>query len=100
MEAIGIVKNEWATLANRGVTADELRDAKTFLTGAYPLRFDGNSRIARILTGMQIQGLPIDYIHTRNAKVNAVTMEDIKRVATRILKEKNLYFVIVGRPTP
>ena len=49
---------------------------------------------------MQIQGLPIDYIHTRNAKVNAVTMEDIKRVATRILKEKNLYFVIVGRPTP
>ena len=100
MEAIGIVKNEWATLADRGVTADELRDAKTFLTGAYPLRFDGNSRIARILTGMQIQGLPIDYIHTRNAKVNAVTMEDIKRVATRILKEKNLYFVIVGRPTP
>lgn len=100
MEAIGIVKNEWAILADRGVTADELRDAKTFLTGAYPLRFDGNSRIARILTGMQIQGLPIDYIHTRNAKVNAVTMEDIKRVATRILKEKNLYFVIVGRPTP
>ena len=99
MEAIGIVRKEWAALADRGVTADELQDAKTFLTGAYPLRFDGNSRIARILVGMQTQGLPMDYIHTRNAKVNAVTMEDIRRVSARILKEENLYFVIVGRPT-
>ena len=99
MEAIGIVRKEWAALADRGVTADELQDAKTFLTGAYPLRFDGNSRIARILVGMQTQGLPVDYIHTRNAKVNAVTMEDIRRVSARILKEENLYFVIVGRPT-
>lgn len=99
MEAISIVRKEWAALAERGVTADELQDAKTFLTGAYPLRFDGNSRIARILVGMQSQGLPIDYIRTRNAKVNSVTIEDIKRVSTLILKEKNLYFVIVGRPT-
>ena len=99
MEAIGIVRKEWAALADRGVTADELQDAKTFLTGAYPLRFDGNSRIARILVGMQTQGLPMDYIHTRNAKVNAVTMEDIRRVSARILKEESLYFVIVGRPT-
>ena len=99
MEAIGIVRKEWAALSDRGVTADELQDAKTFLTGAYPLRFDGNSRIARILVGMQTQGLPMDYIHTRNAKVNAVTMEDIRRVSARILKEENLYFVIVGRPT-
>ena len=99
MEAISIVRKEWAALAERGVTADELQDAKTFLTGAYPLRFDGNSRIARILVGMQSQGLPIDYIRTRNAEVNSVTIEDIKRVSTRILKEKNLYFVIVGRPT-
>jgi len=99
MEAISIVRKEWAALAERGVTADQLQDAKTFLTGAYPLRFDGNSRIARILVGMQSQGLPIDYIRTRNAKVNSVTIEDIKRVSTRILKEKNLYFVIVGRPT-
>jgi zinc protease len=99
MEAIGIVRKEWAALADRGVTADELQDAKTFLTGAYPLRFDGNSRIARILVGMQTQGLPMDYIYTRNAKVNAVTMEDIRRVSARILKEENLYFVIVGRPT-
>ena len=99
MEAIGIVRKEWAALSDRGVTADELQDAKTFLTGAYPLRFDGNSRIARILVGMQTQGLPMEHIHTRNAKVNAVTMEDIRRVSARILKEENLYFVIVGRPT-
>jgi len=41
-------------MAAEGVTEDELERAKTYLTGAYPLRFDGNERIANILVGMQL----------------------------------------------
>ena len=52
-EAIDVVKDEWAKIAAEGVTEDELSEAKTYLTGAYPLRFDGNGTIARILVGMQ-----------------------------------------------
>ena len=96
--AIGIVRDEWERLAEEGITQDELDAAKTYLTGSYPLRFDGNSRIAGILTGMQSLGLPIDYIPTRNDRIEAVTLDDVARVAKRLLDPDTLHFVVVGQP--
>jgi len=98
-EAIKVVRDEWAKMATEGVTAEELATAKTYMTGAYPLRFDGNSQIASILVGMQMLGLSADYPKTRNARVNAVTMDDIARVAKRLMKPENLSFVVVGDAT-
>ncbi len=97
-EAIALVRAEWARMAGEGVTPQELEVAKTYQTGSYPLRFDGNAPIARILVGMQMQGLPIDYVTNRNAYIEAVTVEDIARVAARILRADDLRFVVVGRP--
>ncbi|MEP5170086.1 MAG: pitrilysin family protein [Shimia thalassica] len=97
-EAVQVIQDEWARMANDGVTLDELNKAKALLTGAYPLRFDGNGAIAEIMVGMQVQGLPIDYIKTRNDKVNAVTLDEINRVASELLKPDALQFVIVGKP--
>ncbi|NNE80446.1 MAG: insulinase family protein [Silicimonas sp.] len=97
-EAIEVIREEWAKVAAEGVTAEELDQAKTYLTGAYPLRFDGNGNIARILVGMQIDHLGIDYIATRNSKVEAVTLEDIRKVAKRLYRPEDLRFVVVGQP--
>lgn len=97
-EAIGLVREEWARVAAEGVTEQELEDAKRFLTGAYPLRFDGNSRIAEQLLGLQTAGLGLDYVNERNDLVEAVTLEDIRRVAARLLHPDRLTFVVVGRP--
>jgi zinc protease len=97
-EAIEVIRAEWAKIAAEGVSADELQQAKTYLTGSYPLRFDGNARIAGIMAGMQMSGMPIDYIATRNDKVDAVTMDDIKRVAGELLDPGALTFVVVGQP--
>lgn len=97
-EAIAVVREEWAKLAEKGITEEELEAAKTYLTGAYPLRFDGNGPIATILVAMQVDDLPIDYIDTRNSKVEAVTLGDIQRVAKRLLKPEDLHFVVVGQP--
>lgn len=98
-EAISVIRDEWAKMAENGVTEQELAQAKTYLTGAYPLRFDGNARIANILAAMQFDHLPIDYIDTRNSKVEAVTLEDIQRVSKRLLKPEDLHFIVVGQPT-
>lgn len=97
-ETIEVVRAEWTRMAEEGVTAEELEAAKLYLTGAYPLRFDGNAPIARIMVGMQMDDLPIDYIATRNDNVNAVTLDEANRVARRIYRPEDLHFVVVGKP--
>lgn len=97
-EAITTLRAEWARMARDGVTEEELATAKTYITGSYPLRFSGNGQIASILVGMQMLGLPSDYPKTRNDKVNAVTIDDMKRVAAQYLKPDLLSFVVVGEP--
>ena len=96
-EAIDVIKAEWAKAAN-GITEAELARAKTYLTGAYALRFDGNGPIADIMVGMQMEDLPIDYLVSRNDKVNAVTLEDVRRIAVRLIQPEALHFVVVGQP--
>lgn len=97
-EAVSVIQNEWRRAAEEGVTAKELQNAKTYLTGAYPLRFDGNSTIAGILVGMQTIGLEPDYVNTRNDRVERVTLEDVQRVAAELMDPEGLHFVVVGKP--
>ena len=97
-EAIEVTKAEWARMSDGGLTEEELATAKTFLTGEYPLRFDGNAEIASILVGMQMIGLPSDYVINRNDFINAVTIEEIARVAGELLDADALHFVVVGQP--
>ena len=96
-QAVELIRQEWDRLAE-GVTETELENAKTYLTGEYPLRWDGNGKIAGILAGMQLVGFPIDYPDTRNDQVEAVTAKDIQRVAQRLLHSDQLRFVLTGRP--
>jgi len=97
-EAIEVIRAEWARIAEDGVTPEELEAAKTFITGEYPLRFDGNGPIADIMVGMQQVGLSPDYVVDRNDFIEAVTLEDINRVAADLLDADALHFVIVGQP--
>ncbi|WP_154151076.1 M16 family metallopeptidase [Roseovarius bejariae] len=97
-EAVKVIRDEWARIRENGVTEKELQDAKTYLTGAYPLRFDGNGPIAEITVAMQMEGLPKDYIQNRNDMVEAVTLEDVNRVARELLDPSRLTFVITGQP--
>jgi zinc protease len=97
-ETIDVTRQVWADVAANGVTEDELAAAKTYLTGEYPLRFDGNGPIAEILAGMQYTGLPADYVVNRNSFIEAVTLEDVNRVAAEWLDPEALHFVVVGQP--
>nr|WP_319248632.1 pitrilysin family protein [uncultured Celeribacter sp.] len=97
-EAIDVVKQEWAKFVSDGITEDELDMTKTYLTGAYPLRFDGNGTIAKIMVGMQMDGLSPDYIAKRNDLVNAVTLDEVNRVISELYDPEHLTFVVVGTP--
>ncbi len=97
-ESLAVIRAEWARMRDGGVTAAELNDAKTYLTGSFPLRFTSTDSIARMLVGMQYNDLGIDYIDRRNGYIEAVTREDVARVAGSLLQPDGLTFVVVGNP--
>jgi len=97
-EVIGLIRDEWAWLAGGGIDAAALERVQTYLTGAYPLRFDGNESIASIMASMQVQGFDIDYVNVRNDLIRAVTLDEVQRVAARLALPEALVFVVVGRP--
>jgi zinc protease len=97
-EALAVIREVLAKMAAEGPTAAELAEAKTYLTGSYALRFSSNAAIARQLLGLQQQGLGIDYVEKRNALVEAVTLEQVKAQAKRLLHPDRLIVTVVGRP--
>jgi zinc protease len=97
-ETLKVVSDEWAKLAKDGVTEAELTAAKQYLTGSFPLRFTATERIASILVGMQTEDLGIDYLDKRNSYIEAVSLDDIRRVARKLLHPDDLTVVVVGQP--
>lgn len=95
-EAMDVIRGEIARMARDGVSAARLAAAKTYLTGAYVLRFDSGRKIAGQLIGLQEAGRDISYLTQRNRLINAVTQEDI-RAAARLLSADDLLLVSVGQ---
>jgi zinc protease len=97
-ESLTLIRSELKRMADDGPTPEELENAKQYLTGSYALRFDTNTKIAQQLLGIQLDNLGIDYVVTRNQQIAAVTIEDVKRAAKRVLDVDNLIVTVVGRP--
>ena len=95
-QALDVIQQEIAKMSKDGPTAQELAEAKSYLEGSFALRFDTSSKIASQLVQMQVDDLGIDYIIKRNSLIEAVTMEDMKRVSKRIL-DAPMFTVVVGR---
>jgi zinc protease len=97
-ETLEVIADEWRRMAAEGVDDKELSDAKTYLTGAFPLRFSSSGRIARMLVGMRIADLGIDYLQKRNRLIESVNRADITRTAKKLLDANRLTTVVVGKP--
>ena len=96
-DALAIIEAETRRIAEEGPTADELVAAKDYLKGAYPLSLDTSSKIAGQLTQIQLDDLGIDYIDKRAAMIDAVTLDDVKRVAKRLFGG-GMLVTVAGRP--
>lgn len=95
-EAVDVILKQFQRMATGGPTQKELEDAKKYLTGSYALRFDSSAKIARQLVALQNADLGIDYFDRRNAEIDAVTLDDVKRVAQRLLADKTPTISMVG----
>lgn len=94
-ETLAVIKEQIRRMADVGPTEKELAETKAFLIGSYPLRFDTSDKIAGQLLSIQLDNLGIDYTDRRNGLIEKVTLDDVKRVARRILS-KDLTVVTVG----
>ncbi len=97
-QSLDIIRKELTQIAADGPTPEEWENAKKYLVGSYPLRFDTNTKIASQLLGLFEDGFGPDYIETRNAQIEALTLDDAKRVAKRLLAPDKLIVTIVGQP--
>jgi zinc protease len=96
-ETLSIIEKEIRRLANDGPTKTELAKAKAYLKGSFALRFDTSTKIANQLLHLQLDDLGIDYINKRNKLIDAVTLDEAKRVAKRLF-DGDFLVTVVGRP--
>ena len=95
-DAIGVVRATLKDFAENGPTDTELADAKTYLTGSFPLSFSSNADIVSELNGFQQVGLPVDYVQKRNDLIDAVTLADAKRAAAALLRGPRAMTIVVA----
>jgi zinc protease len=97
-EVVALIEDEIERFAEEGPTEQELADAKAYLIGSYPLRFDTSGAIADQLLAIQLENLGIDYVDKRNDLIAAVTIDDIRRVSKRLFAGDDRIVVRVGTP--
>ncbi|MBO0345850.1 M16 family metallopeptidase [Roseibium limicola] len=95
-ESVQVIQEQFKRMTEQGPTQAELDSAKKYLTGSYALRFDSSAKIARQLVALQNADLGIDYFERRNAEIEAVTLDDVKKAAQRLLGDKTPTIALVG----
>ena len=98
MQALEKLQAELALMAKDGPTEDELRKVKSYVNGSFALRFTSNAAISQSLLAAQQRGRGTDFVEWRTARVNAVTVADIKAVAAEFLTPEKQIVVMVGQP--
>ena len=97
-ESISVIRAEWKKLAEKGITANELAIAKTYLNGSFPLRLGSSRGIANMLVGIQMSDLGMDYIKKRPSLIDSITLDEANRVARRLFRADDLTVIVVGDP--
>jgi zinc protease len=96
-ETVDLIDNEIRRFAESGPTADELAKAKSYLNSSFVLNLDTSSKMAAMLVQLQLDDIGIDYFQRRSEMIAAVTLDDARRVAKRLL-DNGLLVSVVGRP--
>jgi zinc protease len=95
-QTIDVIRATLRDFAANGPTDKELADAKTYLTGSFPLAFSSNVDIAAQLNTFERADLKVDYLQKRNALMNAVSLDDVKRAAKRLFNPNAMTVVVAG----
>jgi zinc protease len=95
-EVVRLIIDEFSRLQRERVGERELENAKAYMTGSFPLTIETPDQIAMQVLNVVFYGLPLEDLQNFRDRVNAVTVDDIQRVARAYLKPDRLSIVLVG----
>ena len=95
-DALKVTREVLTDFLKDGPSDDELAAAKANLTGSFPLRLDSNKKILDNVANIGFFGLPLDYLDQYQAKVQAVTADDVRKAFARRVRPENLITVTVA----
>ncbi len=95
-ETLSVIHETLATFITEGPSEEELEAAKKNITGGFPLRISSNKKIIDYIGMIGFYDLPLDYLDTFNAKVQAVTVADIKDAFQRRIHADRMATITVG----
>ncbi|HEU4871277.1 MAG TPA: pitrilysin family protein, partial [Pyrinomonadaceae bacterium] len=83
-------------IRNEPVSAKEIADAKSYLTGVFPIRLETQEGLTDQLVQIKMLNLPDDFLERYRDRVQAVTVEDIQRIAQKYVKPDEAALIVVG----
>ncbi len=95
--AVVVFMKEIDRIRTEKVDADKLKDVKKKFAGSFVMRLEQPSTIANYALEIETENLPKDFYETYLEKINAVTQEDVQRVAKKYLKTDQMQIVIAGK---
>lgn len=95
-EAVKVSSDVLAKFVAEGPTAAELKAAKDNLIGGFPLLLDSNRKLLGNVANIAWNDLPLDYLDTWTARMNAITQSDIQAAFARKLQPEKMVTVVVG----
>ncbi len=95
-EAADLMRTLLVRFMQEGPTAEQLAAAKKNITGGFPLRIDSNRNILGYVAEIGFYGLPLDYLDTFNERIEAITIDDVRRAFARHIHPQRLVTVTVG----
>ena len=95
-QTLAAVRDTMRKFAAEGPTAQELDDAKAYLNGTFPLTFASDAGLADQLNEFQQMGLRLDYLDKHADQIDAISIEDVRRVARRLCDPAKMTVVVAG----
>ncbi|MDG2088454.1 MAG: pitrilysin family protein [Arenicellaceae bacterium] len=95
-EAVGLVRDVLGEFVENGPSEEQVQNAVKHLAGSFPLSTDSNSKVGRILMAIAYYGLPVDYLQTYIAELEAVDLKRVNQVVKQHMRPEDLIQVVLG----
>jgi len=96
-QALELLRSNLRDFVRKGITEQQLQQAKDNILGSFPLSTSSNSSILAYLAAMGFYNLPLDYLDSFNDRINKVSVSDVQKAFQRHIHPDKMLTVTVGQ---